>query len=145
MEKLVSQLKIVQATAFALYLKAHNYHWNIEGPNFAQYHAFLDSFYNEVWGSVDAIAEHIRTTGAYVPGSLSRFKELSVVEDETNIPSASVMLTKLRDDNEKMIVELKKAHEAAEAVKAFGIINYLEDRIDIHFKHAWMLRSITKV
>lgn len=145
MEKLISELKVVQASTFALYLKAHNYHWNVEGPNFAQYHSFLESFYTELWGAVDAVAEHIRTTKAYAPGSFVRFKELSVIEDEVNIPTAHGMLSKLHDDNLKMIEVLQKAHESAEAAKAFGIVNFIEDRIDIHFKHGWMLRALTKV
>lgn len=145
MEKLIQQLKVVQASTFALYLKAHNYHWNVEGPNFVQYHQFLESFYTEMWGAVDAIAEEIRSTKAYAPGSLSRFKELSVVEDEINIPTAHSMFSKLLDDNQKIIVQLEKAHEYAEAVKARGLINFIEDRIDKHFKHEWMLRAITRV
>ena len=87
-------MKVVQASVFALYLKAHNYHWNVEGPDFAQYHSFLEGIYNELWLSVDAIAEHIRTTKAYVPGSFARFKELSVVDDELNVPTALSMMSK---------------------------------------------------
>lgn len=137
-------MKVVQASVFALYLKAHNYHWNVEGPDFAQYHSFLDGLYNELWTSVDAIAEHIRTTRVYVPGSLARFKELSVVEDEVNIPAAQSMLAKLRDDNVKVIAELVKARDLSEAAKAHGLVNFFEDRIDVHYKHDWMLRAITK-
>jgi len=142
--KLVEQLKIVQASTFALYLKCHNYHWNIEGPDFAQYHSFLDTLYNELWTAVDAIAEHTRTLQVYVPGSLIRFKELSVVDDATSIPKALNMLSNIRDDNQKVISVLEKAHEYSESAKTYGITNFLEERIDIHFKHDWMLRSITK-
>ena len=144
MEKLIAQLKVVQASTFALYLKAHNYHWNVEGPDFSQYHSFLESIYTELWNAVDAIAEHVRTTKSYVPGSLSRFKELSVVEDEVNIPAALSMLSKLRDDNQKVIEELEKAHDMSVAAKCHGITNFLEERIDVHFKHDWMLRAITR-
>lgn len=144
MEKLIAQMKVVQASTFGLYLKSHNYHWNVEGPDFSQYHAFLETLYNELWLAVDAIAEHIRTTKAYVPGSFSRFKELSVVEDEVNIPNAQTMLSRLRDDNQKVIEELVKAHDAADAAKAYGIVNFLEDRIDIHYKHSWMLTALTR-
>ena len=73
METLIQQLKVILATNFALYLKAHNYHWNIEGPSFPQYHSFLDSFYNQVWEQTDDIAEHIRQLDSYVPGSFARF------------------------------------------------------------------------
>ena len=144
MEKLIELMKVLQATAFAFYLKTHNFHWNIEGPNFPQYHSFLDNLYNDVWESVDAIAEHTRTLDAYVPGSFVRFKEMSKIEDEVNIPSALVMMSKLLEDNAKVIDALKDAEQEAGDVGAVGIQNFLQDRIDIHFKHAWMLRSITK-
>jgi starvation-inducible DNA-binding protein len=71
MMELVEALKKAQATTFALYLKAHNFHWNVEGPDFAQYHSFLGDFYEEVFGAVDTIAELIRTLDAYAPGSVS--------------------------------------------------------------------------
>lgn len=144
MDKLIEDMKVVQATVFAFYLKAHNYHWNVTGPNFVQYHSFLDGLYNDAWGSVDAIAEHIRTLGAYVPGSFARFKDLSTIEDEINIPDAMAMMTKLVADNDKVIEALKAAEKSAGEAGAVGIQNFLQDRIDTHFKHAWMLKSITK-
>ena len=77
MEQLIQQLKIILGTNFGLYLKAHNYHWNIEGADFPQYHSFLDGFYNSVWAQSDDIAEHIRQLNSYAPGSFSRFSDLS--------------------------------------------------------------------
>jgi len=142
--RLIEQLKVLQASTFALYLKCHNYHWNVEGTDFAQYHTFLGDLYNELWLAVDVIAEHTRTLQSYVPGSFTRFKELSVVDDAISIPTAKNMLINIRDDNQKVIEVLQKAHEYSEDNKTFGITNFLEDRIDIHFKHDWMLRSITK-
>ena len=145
MDKLAEQLKVLQASTFALYLKCHNYHWNIEGPNFSQYHAFLADLYNELWLAVDLIAEHTRTLEVYVPGSFDRFKQLSVVDDALNIPDAQNMLINIKNDNQKIIEVLDKTLEYSEAAKTSGITNFLQDRIDIHFKHAWMLKSITKV
>jgi starvation-inducible DNA-binding protein len=144
MDELVQQMKVVLATTFAFYLKAHNFHWNIEGPNFPQYHSFLDDVYNEVWGAVDGVAEHIRTLDAYAPGSLSRFSQLSVVDDQLNIPNAKAMLAELASDNEKLIAELQKAFRLAEAAGKDGVSNFLQDRIDSHAKHGWMLRAIGK-
>ena len=144
MKELVESMKVVLADTFALYLKAHYFHWNIEGPNFVQYHGFLDDFYNEVWGAVDAVAEHIRTLDAYAPGSFARYKELSNIEDETAIPSAISMIKKLQIDNQKMIDSLTKAYKVAETTDKCGLSNFLQDRIDIHEKHGWMLRSIIK-
>ncbi len=144
MEQLVESLKKVQATSFAFYLKAHNYHWNVEGSNFAEYHEFLGELYAEVFGAVDAIAEHIRTLDAYVPGSFSRFQELSSIEDELAVPTGRAMMSKLYIDNMRVLSDLQAAHAAAEMLNKRGIVNFLEDRIDIHEKHGWMLRSYTK-
>ena len=144
MDNLVQQLKVVLGSSFAFYLKAHNFHWNIEGPNFPQYHSFLDGLYNEVWGAVDAIAEHIRTLDAYAPGSLGRFSQLSVVDDQVNIPNAKSMFAELESDNEKIISELTKAYGLAESANKPGLSNFLQDRIDIHAKHGWMLKATGK-
>ena len=88
MEQLITQLKVLQATAFSLYLKAHNYHWNVEGVNFPQYHSFFGDLYDEVWNAADRIAEAIRTLDSYAPASYSRFKELSSIEEETSFPNS---------------------------------------------------------
>ena len=144
MEELVESLKKAQATSFAFYLKAHNYHWNVEGHNFSEYHAFLGDLYAEVWAAVDAIAEHCRTLDAYVPGSFTRFQQMSSIEDELSVPTGRAMMAKLYADNQRVISDLMAAHRAAEAMGKRGIVNFLEDRIDIHEKHGWMLRSYTK-
>jgi starvation-inducible DNA-binding protein len=144
MNELIQQMKVVLASSFALYLKTHNFHWNIEGPNFPQYHLFLDGMYNEIWTAVDAIAEHVRILDAYAPGSLSRFTQLSVVDDQLNIPTAKAMLAELESDNQKLISELNKTLRLAESADKNGLSNFIQDRIDIHEKHRWMLRSIGK-
>lgn len=144
MDELAEQMKVLLASTFSFYLKAHNYHWNVEGPNFAQYHEFLGDIYNDAWGAVDAIAEHLRTLKAYAPGSYERFKQLSIISDELNIPPAMSMLTKLEADNNKLIDLLKKTRDTADKLGKNGIVNFLEDRMDIHEKHGWMLRSFVK-
>lgn len=144
MNDLVELLKKAQATTFALYLKAHNFHWNVEGPDFAQYHEFLGDFYAEVFGAVDTIAELIRTLGAYAPGSLSRFVELSVIEDENSVPKGLVMMSRLCADNQRLIILLTDVYNMAEVQNKFGISNAIQDRITTHEKHGWMLRSFTK-
>jgi starvation-inducible DNA-binding protein len=144
MDQLVQQMKVVLASSFAFYLKAHNFHWNIEGPNFPQYHSFLDGLYNEVWKAVDAIAEHIRALDAYAPGSLGRFSQLSVVDDQINIPNARAMFSELESDNQKVIAELTKAYVLAEKENKPGLSNFMQDRIDIHSKHGWMLKATGK-
>jgi len=144
MDALVEKMKVVLASAFALYLKAHYFHWNVEGANFPQYHEFFGDLYEEVYGSIDGMAEEIRTLGAYAPGSFKRYSELSVIEDETNVPDALRMVKILQLDNKLVIDELKKARELAEKEGAFGLVNFLEDRLDKHWKHNWMLTSIIK-
>ena len=144
MMELVEALKKAQATTFALYLKAHNFHWNVEGPDFAQYHDFLGDFYAEVFGAVDTIAELIRTLDAYAPGSLTRFKELSSIEDELSVPKGLVMIARLNGDNQRLLVVLNEAYRIAESQSKFGISNAIQDRITAHEKHGWMLRSFTK-
>jgi starvation-inducible DNA-binding protein len=143
--KLSDELKVALADTFAFYLKAHYYHWNVEGVDFAQYHKFLNRLYSEVWGAVDGIAEQIRTLDVYVPGSLGRFKELTSVEDDVTIPTALNMIKKLQADNVKVIASLTKAYKSAEEAGKLGISNYIQDRIQAHEKHGWMLRAISKV
>ena len=144
MDPLVESLKKALASTFAFYLKAHNYHWNVEGHSFSEYHTFLGDLYTEVFGAVDTIAEHIRTLDAYVPGSFVRFQQLSSIEDELSVPTGRAMMTKLYADNMRVLADLQAAHSVAETMGKRGIVNFLEDRIDTHEKHSWMLRSFTK-
>jgi starvation-inducible DNA-binding protein len=144
MEKLIEQLKVILGTNFGLYLKAHNYHWNIEGNNFPQYHGFLDGFYNDVWGQSDDIAEHIRQLNAYAPGSFSRFLELSAVEEATTVPDALTMMTTLKMDNDRYIMQLRAGIVLADEANEPAVGNFLQDLLGAHQKKAWMLRSITK-
>jgi starvation-inducible DNA-binding protein len=141
MSELIDQMKVVQATVFSLYLKAHNYHWNVTGPNFSEYHSFFGSYYDALWDSIDLIAEHTRSLDAYVPGSLSRFAELTKIADETAIITADAMFRNLYRDNEIAIAEYTAAHELAAAEKRYGLINFIEDRLDWHAKMHWQLRS----
>ena len=144
MEELVNRMKVVLATTFTFYLKAQYYHWNVEGADFAQYHKFFGDLYEEVHDAIDFTAEQIRALDSYAPGSFKRYIELSNIMCDENVPSAIMMAKKLQDDNEKLISDLVFARSEAEKLKQFGLINFLEGRIDIHKKHGWMLRSITK-
>jgi starvation-inducible DNA-binding protein len=141
---LVDTLKTTLADTFVLYYKAHSYHWNIEGSDFAQYHDFIGNFYEDVYGSVDSIAELIRTMDAYAPTSIARLQAMTQIDEEENIPSAREMLVRLRQDNDKYLAQLVKAYNEAETASEFGVSNHIQDRIQAHEKHAWMLRSITK-
>jgi starvation-inducible DNA-binding protein len=145
MEQLIQQLKVILGTNFALYLKSHNYHWNIEGSNFPQYHDFLNGFYNEVFAQTDPIAEHIRYLDSYAPGSMERFLELADIEEAVDvIPSPMVMMQNLKSDNDRFIVHLRAGIVAAEQANEPAVSNFLQDLLGAHQKKAWMLRSITK-
>ncbi len=144
MEQLIEQLKVILGTNFALYLKSHSFHWNIEGANFPQYHDFLNGFYNEVWNQNDLIAEHIRQLDSYAPGSLERMLELADLEESQNIPIALAMMTELKRDNDRFIVHLRAGIVAAEQADEPAIGNFLQDLLGAHQKKAWMLRSIIK-
>lgn len=141
---LIDQLKHVHANAFTFYLKAQFYHWNIEGVNFPQYHSFLQDLYTEVYGSVDTIAELIRTLDSYAPGTLGRLKELTSIQESDDIPDAVTMMSNLQSENNIMRASLMTAYNTANDTGEIGIANFLQDRIQAHEKHAWMLRSILK-
>ena len=144
METLVEMMKKVLADTFAMYLKSLNYHWNVEGSNFPQYHEFFGNLYEELHGAVDPIAEHIRALDAYAPGSLSRFMELTEIQDELNVPLGTDMARKLLSDNQIVMNTLNMTFKLAEQFDQQGLMDFLAGRIDTHSKHAWMLRSISK-
>lgn len=144
MDTLQELMKKVLADTFAMYLKAHNYHWNVEGPNFPQYHEFFSNLYEELHGAVDPIAEQIRALDAYAPGSFSRFLELTDIDDEMNVPSGVEMARKLMLDNQIVVSTLNMAFKLATQFDKQGLADFLAGRLDVHAKHAWMLRSITK-
>lgn len=144
MNELIEALKTAHSTNFALYLKAHNYHWNVEGSDFPMYHAFFSDFYEEVFDANDKLAELIRTLDDYAPGSLSEFSKRSSIADETGHPSTGQMIGKLYTDNQSLLSDLTIAYKIAEKFSEFGISNALQDRIEAHKKHAWMLRSMLK-
>jgi starvation-inducible DNA-binding protein len=144
MDALQQALKIAFASEFAFYLKAHYFHWNVEGPLFTQLHELFGNIYEEVYGSIDPFAENIRKLGAYTPGSFARFSVLSLVDDETEILSPEEMLVELLQDSEKMSEMLRIVFRAAEELGEHGLSNFLADRQDAHEKHSWMLRSTLK-
>lgn len=138
---LLEQLKVVLGTAFALYLKSHNFHWNVEGRTFAQDHAFFGSYYDTVWSDVDEYAEQIRNLGEYAPGSLSRFSQLSKIDDELNIPDSTSMYAKLYADNECFIAELYKLYDLAEKDHQIGLSNVIQGKISWHEKMRWQIKT----
>jgi starvation-inducible DNA-binding protein len=145
METLIQQLRTILGTNFGLYFKAHSFHWNVEGPNFNDYHAFLGLLYNAVWLNTDLIAEKLRMLGVYAPPSIARMLEnCDISTDAISIPDARMMFTELIIDNDRLITHLRAGIVAAEDANEPAIGNFLQDLLDQHQKHAWMIRSIIK-
>jgi starvation-inducible DNA-binding protein len=141
MEDLVQATKILLANHYAFYLKTHYYHWNITGPNFPQYHTFLENIYTEVYGVVDQIAEEIRALDAYAPGSFQRFIQLSQIQGDDSIPMPEDMLRRLLNDIDTMQASIARVYNLAEQQGEHGLSNLMADRQDAFRKHAWMIRS----
>jgi starvation-inducible DNA-binding protein len=144
MDQLQQLAKIAFASTYSFALKSQNFHWNVEGSDFFEYHALFEKIYEEVYGVVDDFAENIRKLKTYTPASLSRFNMLTQVKDETEIIPLEAMVQELLQDNERMILILKKTYDAAEAAGKHGFSNFLAERMDAHEKHGWMLRASSK-
>ena len=144
MEELHKAAKVAFASEYAFALKAQNFHWNIVGPDFLEYHDLFGKIYEEVYGSIDNFAEKIRALKTFTPASLSRFSMLSQIDDETQILNQDAMLVELADDNEKMVKLFKLVYQTSEQFNEYGFSNFLAERIDAHQKHGWMLTSSLK-
>lgn len=144
MEELQKAAKIAFASEFSFYLKAHFFHWNVEGINFRELHDLFGTIYEEVYGSIDDFAEKIRALGAYAPGSNSRFGMLTGIEDETDVLPAEQMVLELLQDSDNMVKILKRVYDIAEAAGEHGFSNFLAERMDAHRKHSWQLRATAK-
>ena len=144
MNELQKAAKVAFASEFTFYLKAHFFHWNVEGIHFQELHALFETVYSEVYGTVDEFAEKIRSLGAYAPGSNSRFSMLTRIDDETEIMPGEAMVAELLGDADKMVKILKIVYDQAEAEGEHGFSNFLAERMDAFRKHAWMLRSTLK-
>ena len=142
---LVEELKTTLADAVVLYLRAHGYHWNVEGPDFREYHGLFEEIYSDVYGSVDSIAESIRKMGDYAPYRLERLTALRTLAEESVEPNTKDMTEDLLKANEAMVDRLNVAFKAATDENEQGIANFLAERIDAHQKWCWFLRASLKV
>ena len=141
---LADLLKTYLASTFAYYLKAHMFHWNVEGPDFGQLHKFFQKIYEDAFGAVDPIAEYIRTTEEYAPGSLSRFNELTQIQDQIKVPRARLMLEELLADTQTMIDLSKQVFDASTQEGRDDVANFAADRMSSHGKYMWQLKSYLK-
>lgn len=144
MDKLIESMKIYFATNFSYYLKAHGYHVNVVGSDFYQYHKLLGNIYEDSQENIDKIAEQIRTLDEIVPFSLNRIMELTRIEDAETTPQALIMISKILEDTLILVETINEARDLAEKEKCYGLVNYLEGRLDDHQKFIWMLKSTTK-
>ena len=144
MSDLGNSLKVVLADTFGMFLNAWNWHWNVEGPNFYEYHKLFGKIYEELFEAIDAVAEQVRALDEYAPGSYTRFKELTNIDEEVKIPTAANMVDKLLAANDRVIASLNSAMEQAKIANNEGVINFLGGRLETHAKHGWFLRATGK-
>jgi len=140
-DEIVKCLSELLATSYTVYLKTHNYHWNVTGPMFTTLHTLFETEYTELALAVDEIAERIRAMGARAPGSYSEYIKLSAVTEDTDSPAALDMIKVLVSDQQSIVEVAKRVVAAAEEAGDLATADLGTRRIDIHEKNAWMLRS----
>ena len=143
MEELQLSLNKVLADTFGMYYKAHAYHWNVIGANFVQYHEFFNKIYKELWDAVDNIAEHVKAIDGVPPNKLSDLNDMMSIT-EVNVISALDMRNDSNITNNLVFVSLMRAYQLADDADELGLANFIQDRIDIHQKHGWMLKATLK-
>ena len=136
------QLSKVLADTYTLYLKTHNFHWNVTGPQFQTLHLMFEEHYNELWQAVDIVAERIRALGFPAPGTGKQFNELSSIKEEDGIPAAKDMIKKLVEGHEAVARTSRAAFKVAEEANDQPTCDLLTQRMQVHEKTAWMLRSL---
>lgn len=144
MKPLIDSLKVTLADAVTMYFVAHGYHWNVEGQDFSQFHALFAEIYEDVYSSIDPLAESIRKMDEYAPFTLSKFTELRTVEAKEVKPEPQAMAKALLKVNDGVLETLVKTFHAANDADEQGIANLLAERIDMHEKWRWQLKASTK-
>ena len=129
------------ADSYTLYLKTHNFHWNVTGPMFQTLHVMFQEQYTELWTALDDIAERIRALGHFAPGTYKRYVELSTITEETDVPSAKEMIRQLVEGQEAVIRTARAAVRIADEIDDFPTADMLSTRMEVHEKNAWMLRA----
>jgi starvation-inducible DNA-binding protein len=141
-EKIASGLSKLLADSYSLYLKTHNYHWNVTGPQFNTLHTMFEGQYTELAAAVDEIAERIRALGIKAPGSYSAFGKLTSIDEGSGEETAEEMIRQLVIGQEAVVRTAREAFPAAEAANDEPSADLLTQRMQIHEKNAWMLRSM---
>lgn len=135
-------LSKVLADTYTVYLKTHNFHWNVTGPMFQTLHLMFMQQYNEMWLAVDLIAERIRALGHPAPGSYAAFSSLSSVKEEKGVPAAKDMIRILVKDHERVAKTARALLPVAEKANDQPTLDLITQRLQVHEKTAWMLRSL---
>lgn len=130
------------ADSYTLYLKTHNFHWNVTGPMFNTLHTMFEGQYVELAAAVDEIAERIRALGVAAPGSYQQFGELTSITEETGVPDAKEMIAQLVEGQEAIVRTARSVFPHAEAANDEPTADLLTQRMQVHEKNAWMLRSM---
>lgn len=141
-ERIAGELKILLADSYTLYLQTHNYHWNVTGPRFRDLHLMFEEHYTELAVAVDDIAERIRTLGYAAPGTYKEFAQLSNIDESVGVPEAKAMITNLIASHETVVRTARKALSIAQESDDESSAALISDRMRIHEKTAWMLRSM---
>jgi starvation-inducible DNA-binding protein len=143
-EKIALGLSRVLADTYSLYLKTHNFHWNVEGPMFNTLHLMFMDQYTELWTALDAVAERIRSLGFPAPGTGKEFSKLTSIEETEGQPEALDMVRLLVAGHEAVARTARQVFPAAEKAGDESTCDLLTQRLQIHEKTAWMLRSLLK-
>lgn len=141
-EKIGEGLSRLLADSYTLYLKTHNFHWNVTGPMFSTLHNLFETHYMELATAVDEIAERIRALGVNAPGSYKQFAELSSIEEETGAPNAEDMIRQLVEGQETVVRTARSIFPLVDGANDEPSADLLTQRMQIHEKNAWMLRSL---
>lgn len=141
-EKIGEGLSRLLADSYTLYLKTHNFHWNVTGPMFSTLHNLFETHYMELATAVDEIAERIRALGVNAPGSYKQFAELSSIEEETGTPNAEHMIRQLVEGQETVVRTARSIFPLVDGANDEPSADLLTQRMQIHEKNAWMLRSL---
>lgn len=141
-QAIVAGLEKALADTYTLYLKTHNFHWNVTGPMFNTLHTMFMEQYNEMWTAVDELAERIRALGQFAPGSYAQFAKLTKIREAEDVPKAEAMIAQLVEGHETVVRTLREAFPAAEEGGDEATADLLTQRLAIHEKTAWMLRSM---
>ena len=137
----IDSLKIVLSDSYVLYLKTQNYHWNVTGPYFKSLHVMFEEQYNDLFTAVDLIAERIRALGEKAPGSFAIYSKLTNIEEGNENTDSDYMVKDLATDQDIIVKTLTNALKEAQAVSDEVTVGILTDRIEIHQKNSWMLKS----